>query len=186
MEAEQPSLVKRGRGRPIGSKNKPRPELPEPVASVRLVPPMNHQIQDYRHADPLAMIDRQFSIIDWAQQALRNEMTGGFAAKGEHVSIDVRKITELSNALARNVEALKKAQDVMEELAKRMSPEQLLEAAIRKLEGQDLKTLNHAIKRLRAHRERLAPVTGGNAERAQIGSADEEKATDAIASLLTE
>lgn len=146
-----------------------------------MVPPANHDIRDYRHPDPFALIDRQFAIIDWAQQALRNELTAGFAADGMHIMPgSTKQIGELSNALARNVEALKKHMDLAEEVAARMSPADLLEAALKKLEGQDLKTLNYAIRRLRAYRERVAPVPG--VDRMTLGPAD-ERGTDAIASL---
>jgi hypothetical protein len=170
-------------GRPAGSKNRLPPPR-QPIDLARLVPPANADIRDYRHADPVALIDRQFAIIDWAQQALRNEVTAqGFANKGESIdSGSIKKIMDLSNALARNIEALKKHQDMAEELAKRMTPEDLLEAALKKLEGQDLRILNYAIKRLRAYRETMAPVNG--VERMAIGY--EEKATDAIASLESE
>ena len=59
----------------------------------------------------------------------------------------------------RTIDALKKSSDLAEELARRMTPAQLLEAALRKVEGQDLATLTYAIKRLCAYREKLAPVT---------------------------
>lgn len=166
---------KRGRGRPPGSRNK---------APDRQVPPGTTALADYRHADPDSLISRQLGLIDWAQQALRNEMKVGLsAAEGKRVSVsDVGMIEKLSNALVRALDALKKSADVAEEMAARMSPEDLLEAALSKVEGQDLPTLNYAIKRLRAHRDRLAPITA--TDRSQLGEVT-TPATDAIASLGT-
>lgn len=106
------------------------------------------------------MISRQLALIDWAQQALRNEMRRGLQIEGERISTDdVKKIVELSNSLSRTMEAMKRSSDLAEELSKRMSPEQLLDAAIKKIEGQDLATLRAAIRRLRAHLAKLAPVS---------------------------
>lgn len=99
-------------------------------------------------------------MLDWAQQACRNEMQRAMQGKGLHVDIsDVKKLESLSNAIVRSIDALKKSSDLADELSKRLTPEQLMEAALKKIEGQDLATLNYAIKRLRAHRERLAPTT---------------------------
>jgi hypothetical protein len=88
-------------------------------------------------------------------------------------------LEKLSVAIVRAVEALKKSADLAEEFAARLTPEQLLEAAVRKIESQDLATLTYAIKRLRAHRQRLGPVSGQEAR----AMADVATATDAIASL---
>lgn len=135
------------RGRPPGSRNK-----------GRLVPRSDEPLADYRHADLDAIIDRQFTLLDWAQQALRNEMSRGFGEKGEHISsADVGKLSDLSNALVRACDALKKHNDIADELEKRLSGGKLLEAALRKIEGQDLATVRYAIKRLRAYLETMTP-----------------------------
>jgi hypothetical protein len=182
MEAEQtePVVEKRGRGRPIGSKNRKREDGMRAGAG-RLVPPAGSAMDDYRHPDYDAMFSRQFALIDWQQQALRNKMKAGMMGGGQLTDArDTKELLDLANALTRSVEGLKKFRDMAEEMAKRMGPEELLEAALKKIEGQDLATINYAVKRLRAHRERLAPVHGR--ERVQIGY-EEETATDAIASL---
>jgi hypothetical protein len=166
----------RKRGRPPGTKNKPK-TVPEP-SGERLVPPSKSPGLDYRHADPDALIARQFSLIDWAQQALRNKMM----TYSEGVAIDphdIKKLMELSNALARNLEGMRKHADLAEEMAKRLTGKQLLEAALRKIEGQDLATLNECIKHLRAHRKRLAPIT--QVDILSVGG--DERATTAIATL---
>lgn len=81
--------------------------------------------------------------------------------KGEHISSDdISKLAELSNAIVRAVDGLKKYDGLADELQRRLSPKQLLEAAIKKIEGQDIPTLNYAIRRLRAYRATLAPVSG--------------------------
>ncbi len=46
-----------------------------------------------------------------------------------------------------------------EELAKQKTPAELLEISIRKIEGQDLPTLQVILRRLREHRAKLAPIT---------------------------
>lgn len=159
------------RGRPKGSRNKERE-----------VPPGQKPMADYRHADPDSLVSRQLGLIDWAQQALRNQLkTEGLRPGSLCTVADVSMIEKLSSSLVRAIDALKKSADVAEEMASRMSPEQLMEAALAKIEGQDLPTLNYAIRRLRAHRDRLAPVTGADA--VQLGDVT-IPATDSIASLL--
>ena len=92
-----------------------------------------------------------------AQQAMRNEMKRSMQAKGEWISADdIGKLEKLSTAIIRAIEALKRSSDLASELSSRLTAEQLLEAAIKKVEAQDLATLNYAIRRLRAHRDRTA------------------------------
>lgn len=165
----------RKRGRPKGSRNKSS-LLPPP----RMVPPVpgGSHGDDYRHADIGTIVSRQITMLDWAQQAVRNEMKRALAGTGLHLQHkDLEKLEKLSNAIVRAVDALKKSSDLAEELSKRMSPADLLEAACQKIEGQDLPTINYFIKRLRAYRERIAPVNG--IDKMVMG----DRATDAIASL---
>lgn len=162
--------TKRSPGRPPGSKNKP------PV----LVPRTNvPAFDDYRHADPGAIISRQIALLDWTQQALRNEMKDAIASEKMVAGIFIERLEKLSNGILRMIDSLKKYDGLAEELQKRMSPEQLLEAAIKKIEGQDLPTLNAAIKRLRFHRSQLAPVTA--VDISQMG--EHKSASAAIAAL---
>lgn len=171
------TLVKR-RGRPPGSRTRPALER-EP----RLAPPASTPLADYRHTDINAMCARQLSMLDWAQQAMRNEMQRAMQSKGEHIqAVDIDKLVQLSNGLVRAIDAMKKSSDLGDELAKRLTAEQLLEAAIKKVEGQDIATLNYAIKRLRAHRERIAPIDG--LAKMQLG--EPATAAGAIASLMDE
>ena len=171
MEAEAPKK----RGRPPGARN-------IPTTMPILTPPADRVKGDYKHADPETIISRQLSMLDWAQQALRNEMMSGFQAKGTHIDTkDIERLEKLSNAIVRAVDALKKSSDLSEELAKRLTAEQLLEAAIAKVEAQDIKTLKYAIKRLRAYLETLGPVRFQ--DRQEIG---EVTATGAIAALEDE
>lgn len=145
-------LEPRKRGRPPGSKNK---------RVARIGPPNPARPRaDYQHADPDTLVARQFSIIDTAQQWLRAEMEAVARGEGQVNGFDVRRIHELSQSLSRTVEALKRSSDCAEEMAKRLSPEQLLEAAIRKIASQDRPTVEYAIKCLRElRRDMLAPDT---------------------------
>jgi hypothetical protein len=157
---------RKGPGRPKGSRNK----------RVSKIGPPNPQREksDYEHADPSTFVSRQLSLIDTAQRWLRDEMTAIAAGEEELAGFDIRKLHELSQALCRTVEALKRASDVAEEMVKRMSPEQLLEAAIQKIAAQDRPTVEYAIKRLRETRRDMSPVD------------EEQPAADAIADLLRE
>lgn len=160
--------VKR-RGRPPGSRNK-----------ERLVPVSTKQLADYQHADPDTIISRQLVMLDVVQQQLRNELNAHVNDGTKFVDVRmIQALERLANSIVRTVEALKKSADLTTELAARMTPEQLLEAALKKIEGQDTATLNYAIKRLRAHRERLAPVAGF--DKMQMG--EPATATAAIAGL---
>jgi hypothetical protein len=171
LEAVQPKK----RGRPKGSRNVPH--LARPI----LTPPASDVKGDYKHADIDTIVSRQLSMLDWAQQALRNEMMRAYQAKGVSISIDdLEKLDRMSHAIMRGVDALKKSQDLAEEIAKKLSPEQLLDAAIAKIEAQDIKTLKWAIRRLRAYVEKLGPVSG--AARMEMGEVT-RPAAEAIASL---
>lgn len=142
------------RGRPPGRRN--RPVLDRPI----LTPPSTEPMRDYAHADIETIISRQLSMIDWAQQALRNEMMRAYQAKGVSIGApDLQKLETLSNTIVRTVTGLKASSDLAQEIAKRLSPSQLLEAALAKVEAQDRATLKAAIKRLRGYLEKLGPVS---------------------------
>lgn len=146
MEAE-PTPKKRGR--PPGSRNL------APLTAI-LTPPSFEAGGEYKHADLETMISKVLSLLDWAIGATRNELMRGYQGKGLSIQVeDIEKLSQLALALTRAVDSLKKSSDLAEELASRMSPEQLLEAAIKKLEGQDLKTLRAAIRRLRQYVEKV-------------------------------
>lgn len=153
------------RGRPPGSRNR----------RVSLIGPPNAKRpkSDYDHADPETLVSRQLALVETAQIWLRDEMAA--VSKGDEPAFDfdLRKLHELSQALCRTIESLKRASDCAEEMAKRLSPEQLLEAALKKLEAQDAATIEYAIKRLRQ-------VVRDSAEPTK----DERPATDAIKDLL--
>ncbi len=156
------------RGRPPGARNKPK--VPSPTLPNTA----------YHHADPSTMIARNLALIDRVQIGLQNEWDKAFAKDpGRFFATreEVQQLQALANALVRTIEALKKSSDLADELAKRMTPQQLLEAAVRKLEGQDAATIRYFIKRLRASLELLGPVT----ERQDVVMG--MTATDAIASL---
>jgi hypothetical protein len=172
---------KRGRGRPKGVKNRPKPAQPPNVPTPREVPPGLEPFDDYRAPDPLTMVNRHYAMLDWQQQALRQEMKVGLGAK-EGVRADQgvgEKLLDVGAALMKAMEAHKRALALAEELSKHKTPQELLEIAIRKIEGQDLPTLEAIIKRLRRKRAELAPVTRLDGRR----MGDNMPATDALAAL---
>ncbi len=172
----------RRRGRPRGSKNR-RPALVIPNGP-REVPPGMDAMDDYRHADPLAMVSRNYAMLDWAQQALRIEMKRGMGdtSKGARVDQnDITKLLDLSNTLMRVLEGHKRALALAEEIGKQKTPAELLEIAVTKIMGQDLPTLQVIIRRLREHRAKLAPVTKRDAK--LMEGVHFSSAVDAIASL---
>lgn len=181
MDSDKPR-----RGRPPGVRNRPKDELGVSIPPARLRAPSTKPLEDYDHADPDTIVSRQLTMLDWAQQAMRNEMKRAMQADGKWISAeDISKLEKLSQAIVRAIDALKRSDDLAKELSARMSPEQLLDAAIKKVEAQDIATLNYAIKRLRAHRERIAPV--GGMDKIQMGEGPKlSTASDAIADLVDE
>lgn len=177
MEAEQTTEPeKRKRGRPKGSKNKVR------NADAYQVPPSGHAFEAYR-GDPQTIVARMFTMLDFAQQAVSNQFKDIMESKAPTVmKEDIEQLEKLGNTLHRTLMALQKSSDLAEEMAKRMTPEQLIEAAIKKIEGQDLNTLNAIIKRLRQTRARLAPVS--NIDKVNMGDTKQTTAVEAIQSLL--
>lgn len=125
-------------GRPKGAKNR---EKPKPLQRI----------------DPEQLIEAQLKLLSDVQTALADDFRR--AREAGEKWVDAKFIMSLgrhSQAIAKAVESLKKSTDVAEEMAKRMTAEQLLDAALRKIETQDAATINYAIRRLRAHREATA------------------------------
>ncbi len=165
MAASAP--MRRGRGRPKGSKNKAG--FTEPLRSdlPRLTPPALDAFGDYKAADPLTLVARQYAMLDWQQQALRNEMQVGLGAKeGVRASADVgMKLVDTGNALMKTMAGHKAALALAEELGKNKTPEQLLEISITRIMGQDLPTIEAIIKRLRIYRNAIAPTSKKESKR---------------------
>lgn len=136
------ATLRRKPGRPKGSRNKVRP-IGNPPAP------------DYTHADPLTLIARQFSMIDFAQRSLRAELDERISGRVDES--DVQRLLTMANAICRNVDALRKAENAMSALQSNLTPAELLEAAIKKIEGQDIPTITYAIRRLRAFRASVSP-----------------------------
>lgn len=185
MESEQEDkpqvdVVKRKAGRPKGSRNIKPTMVPIEIGRNAITHRPN---DDYRHADPGAIISRQITMLDWAQQSVRNTMKVIHEDKHAELHVrDIEKLEKMSNGILRIIEALRKYSDLAEELSKRMSAEQLFEAAIKKIEGQDIATINSVIRRLRLYRATIAPEHNGD----KVQMMDAQNATDAIAALETE
>lgn len=163
MEADElddePAPPARKRGRPPGAKNRPKLEIG--------LPSLGDALDDYRHADPGAIIARQLTMLSDAQEHLRREMH----AARKDLGIDykfIERLEKLSSGILRGIDSLKRYDGLAEELQKRMSPAQLLDAAVRKVEGQDLATLNAVIKRLRFYRSKAAPAAAVAAEEKSV------------------
>lgn len=132
-------------------------------------------MSDYRAADPQTMVARQLSLIDWAQRQLANEqeqLSEGYVLSDDHVE----KLLKVAGSLDRAVSSLARSSKLTEELAARMSPRQLLDAAIEKLEAQDEPTITYCVRRLRAARAKLTTKQFADAEAA-------DTAVGALASL---
>lgn len=147
------------------------------------MPPSEVPFEDYT-ADPLVIAQRQFSMLDWAQQAFRNEMKSGLQRNGTRISIDdIEKLERLSNGIVRAMDGIKKAIGAAEEMRKRLTPAQVLRHSIDLIKAQDLATQNAIVKELRQHRAKLAPV--GGLDKMQLGEHN-KSATSAIAELEAE
>lgn len=178
-------VKKRGRGRPPGSPNKPKP------ADIVIPTHAPSAMADYKHADPDSLVSRMLTLLDMQLTAAKSELDLSFkTADGKPRFYNAefgKNLVDLANALVRAIDALKKSSDINEELSKRLSPQQLLEIALRKVEGQDEATLNYAIKRLRAYREK---EFGSATPRAKVQLGEMKNfsntAVDALASLEDE
>lgn len=125
-------------GRPPGVKNRAKPAPPQRI-------------------DPEQLIEAQLQLLSDVQGALAEDFKRTREAGQKWV--DGKFIMSLgrhSQAIAKAVETLKRSTDVAEEMAKRMTAEQLLDAALRKIEASDTATVNYAIRRLRAQRDATA------------------------------
>jgi hypothetical protein len=154
--------VKRGRGRPKGVRNK-RPEERFAVPAAQVAPSVL-PYEDYTAPDPMALVGRLYAEVDWGMTALRNMMkTGIGAAKGMNVSYeDTEKLAKVSAALCNALVAHDRAIKLMDKLKEAKTPAELLEIAVKKIEGQDLATMSAIIKRLRDKRKSIAPMTGAD------------------------
>lgn len=132
---------------------------------------------DYHHPDPDAIVSRQLAMLDIAQQTLRVEMTQGLGhGDGSRISLqDITKLERMSSTIVRAVDALKRSGELARTLEANMTPQQALEMALRKVEGQDVATLRYAIRRLKAYLEKLDPKN--------VAVAQADTASAAIAAL---
>jgi hypothetical protein len=99
-------------------------------------------------------------MVGLAQDRVRQEMLGmtedGQPGKiSKTITIDdVERLNDLSNALVRSIDALQRATKVADELQAKLTPEQVLDAAVTRIKAQDLPTLTEIIKQLEKHRKR--------------------------------
>ena len=156
---------KRKPGRPVGSKG--RHELPTQVL----------RRANIRHADPSTLIERQFLIAEWMQAAFREEMRRRMEGPGIILEQDdVKRFEGLTMSLNRAVNTLKQSADLADELASRMTADQLLDATLKKIEAQEPAFVRYAVKRLKAHLDLVVP-------KADPGRVPLGTAVDAMASL---
>lgn len=146
MEQRFPQPVPKKSGRPKGSKN--RIEVPTEAVKHAAI----------EHADPSTLIERQLVIAEWMQSAFRAEIQRRMEEPRIVIdSDDVKRFEGLTLSLDRAVNTLKKSMDVAEELASRLTADQLLDATLKKIEAQEPAFVRYAIKRLKAHLDRVAP-----------------------------
>lgn len=145
---------KKRRGRPPGTRNGRKLV---PLSKVEnwdayKTPPL----MDYRHEDIDALVGRQLSMVGLAQDRIRQEMLGSADAKCEKTITvdDVERLVDLSNALVRSIDALQRATKITAELKSKLTPEQVLNAAIEKIKSQDVATLTLIIQKLAKHRNK--------------------------------
>lgn len=140
-------------GRPPGTRNghKLTPLSKLPKWSNYVTPPK----MDYRHEDIDTLVGRQLSMVGLAQDRIREEMIGvnpdgseRFMGDKRVTSDDVERLVDLSSALVRSIDALQRVTKITAELQSKLNPEQVLEAAIKKIEAQDLVTFTNIIERL--------------------------------------
>lgn len=152
--------MRRKAGRPPGSRNKPSLQR-QPTPNARTLT-----------GDPDKLVTSQLALVEWYQACMRLEMQRKMDTHDPRVTPeDTKRLMDMSNALVRAVVALQKVSNVAEELSKRLTPAELLEAAIKKLEGQDVKVLDYAIKRLRLAKTLVRKAAGEGAPGASAAEA---------------
>lgn len=146
MAAKFPQDPPKPRGRPKGSRN--RIEVPSDAVRAAAI----------EHSDPTTLIERQFVIAEWMQSAFRAEIQRRMESPNITVDgNDVKRFEGLTIALDRAVNTLRRSQDMAEELANRMTADQLLDATLKKIESQEPAFIRYAIKRLKAYHDKLVP-----------------------------
>lgn len=156
--SENSEVPKRGVGRPPGRKNgnKLLPLGKLAKWDNYTTPPR----MDYRHEDIETLVGRQLSMVGLAQDRVRQEMLGltadgkpGIIASKPITLDDVERLNDLSNALVRSIDALQRATKVADELKNKLTPEQVLHAAIDKIKMQDAATITDIIKEINKSRK---------------------------------
>jgi hypothetical protein len=148
---------------------------PPPPPKASLAPPgWRKPLAEVQHADPRTLVDEQLVIAQWMQDSFKETIRKRLAgSKPQGILLeDVKVFEQMTSCLATAIRTLEKVDAVAEEMSKRLSAEQLLEAALKKIESHEPQTIKWAIKRLRARLELAAP------QRAPLVTA-----TDALADL---
>lgn len=155
LEDDEELEKKPRRGRPPGKGNRLTPISKLPTWSNYVVPPK----MDYRYEDIQTLVARQLSMVGLAQDRIREEMIGvdkdgkkTYMGDKTITSMDIERLMDLSATLVRSIDALQRCTKVAEELQKKLTPEQVLEAAIMKIQAQEPHTLSDIIKRLNRYR----------------------------------
>lgn len=113
-------------------------------------------MMDYRHEDIDTLVGRQLSMVGLAQDRIRQEMLGPVDALCEKTVTedDVERLVALSSALVRSIDALQRATKITAELKSKLTPEQVLNAAVEKIKAQDIATMTLIISKLIKHRNK--------------------------------
>lgn len=171
---------KRKRGRPPGSKNKPREPINVAAALSRvpkgpreIAPSLGEPFEVYHTPDPLAMVQALYAEVAWRIQTLRNARKLDKIEQQRKANDRVERglqpneaivpiLIDTANTLMKALQSHEKALVLAEKLSKNKSPAEMLEHSILKIMGQDLETQRAIVKRLREHLSRIAPETAAD------------------------
>ncbi len=168
LAARMQAKFSKKRGRPPGKKNEPS-----------LAPPgWRKPLAEIQHADPRTLVDEQLVLAQWMQKSFKETIRkklSGSEPKGISFE-EIRIFEKMSSILADAIRTLEKVDAVAEEMSKRLTGEQLLEAALKKIETQEPQTIKWAVKRLKAALElkapKAAPLTTASDAIADLGDYD--------------
>jgi hypothetical protein len=121
-----------------------------------LAPPgWRKALAETQHADPRTLVDEQLVLAQWMQNSFKEhirQLLTGSQPKGITLA-DVKAFEVMTSCLATAIRTLEKVDAVADEMSRRLTGEQLLEAALVKIESHEPQTIRWAIKRLKARLE---------------------------------